>query len=166
MRFSILILPLVLLALSGCAPTTAQMAQQSSPDPVQKLAIAVDATAVVDSPNEQNYRRVTADLEIAPGETYRLRMEDVSATTFDLGLVGSDTRLDLVMAIVAGRQESGEILYEVTVTTQADSVGEEQVIATPSLLAAEGETATIHIGQDGGDFQAGFTLDLRASLVH
>jgi hypothetical protein len=165
MRPSVLILPLALLALSGCAPANTEIAQQSSPDPVQSLAMAVNATVTVDAPHEQDFTRVTADLEIAPGETYRMRMDNISATTLDLGLVGSGTRLDLLVAIMASGQESGDILYEVTLTTQADSADEPQVIATPRLLVAEGETATIHLGQDAGEIQAGFTLDLTASRV-
>tara|TARA_R110002072_G_scaffold71403_7_gene171293 strand:+ start:1343 stop:1846 length:504 start_codon:yes stop_codon:yes gene_type:complete len=164
-RLSVVILPLVAVALSACTPSNTPATPPSASEQVQRLAVMLDATASVDFPNEQTFTRVTANPEIAPGEVYRLSMDDLSATTFDLGQVGSGARLDLVAAVMASALEGGDILFEVTLTTQGDGDSESQVVATPRLLVREGEIATVHIGQDAGDFQAGFTLDLQASPV-
>lgn len=164
-RLSVVILPLVALALSACTPSNAPAHPPSAPEQVQRLAVMLDATASVDLPNEQTFTRATANPQIAPGEVYRLRMDDLSATTFDLGLVGSGAKLDLVAAVMASAQQGGDILFEVTLTTQGDGDSEPQIVATPRLLVREGETATVHIGQDAGEFQAGFTLDLQASPI-
>lgn len=152
MRLSAIFLPIALLAMSACTSV--------APDRAPRLGIAFDASVNAGLAHENFSARRTSEIELAPGEAYVFRMDDLPVAAFDLGLMGSDARLDLDVSIMANRTEDDAVLYQVSLTTRGQ--GESHVIATPSLLVAHGETATVHLGQDGGEFQTGFTLDLRS----
>ena len=158
MRVSTLFLPLALLMMSACAPVS---------DDLAPSALSVSYEAIFDSvlPREGHHTRQESQIVTAPGDGFEFTLENLPDAAFDLGQTGSGQRLDLHVNVRAAQLESGEVHYAIRLTTQPVGGGDASLLAEPSLVVAAGETATIHLGQDGGEYHTSFTLDLTASLV-
>tara|TARA_R110000868_G_scaffold144412_1_gene363576 strand:- start:20249 stop:20728 length:480 start_codon:yes stop_codon:yes gene_type:complete len=151
------VLPLAMVA--ACATPDA------SDDVAPALTVSYEATFDSVLPGAAHNSRQTSQVVLAHGQTFDFTLEDLPDGAFDMGQVGSGQRLDLHVNLSASRLDSGEISYAVRLTTQPAGGGETSPLAEPSLVVAAGETATVHLGQDGGEFHTGFTLDLQAVPV-
>ncbi|WP_339743541.1 hypothetical protein [uncultured Maricaulis sp.] len=159
MRLLPLVSPLALLAMSACTPTSVEQVM------VPGLNVSYEATFDSMLPREGHYTRQTSQVVMVPGEGFEFTLPDLPDAAFDLGQIGTGQRLDLHVNLTAAPLESGEIRYAVRLTTQPVGGGDASLLAEPSLVVADGETATVHLGQDGGEFHTSFTLDLTGARV-
>jgi hypothetical protein len=151
------VLPLAMVA--ACATADA------SDDVAPALTVSYEATFDSVLPGVAHNSRQTSQVVLAPGQTFDFTVADLPDGAFDMAQLGTGQRLDLHVNLSASRLDSGDIHYAVRLTTQPAGGGEASPLAEPSLVVAAGETATVHLGQDGGEFYTGFTLDLNAEPI-
>ncbi|WP_417482868.1 hypothetical protein [Maricaulis sp.] len=170
MRISTLFAAAVIsLAASGCSTTSADRHHYHPAAHANAMQLNVDARAVVEwdaALNGRNYtQRQVTSMEVGGGQTVSLEFADLPPEVFDPAALGGET-IDLTVTVLTTVLGNGDVLHAVTLETVGAESGTREIIAQPSLTAAQGETSTIHIGTEApGQLESGFTMDLVASRI-
>tara|TARA_R110002073_G_scaffold43462_3_gene121005 strand:+ start:1436 stop:1939 length:504 start_codon:yes stop_codon:yes gene_type:complete len=162
-RLSLICASFSALALSGCAALDGGLVRHFSTQADDRLMVSYDATIDAVLPGEivdvQQFLAAYAD----PGEPFALVFENLPAAVFDLAEIDNPVRLNLAVNIVPFELESGDIRYDVTLTTTPVGGGDPSVVATPQLTAVDGAIVTVHLAQEADPFHSRFNLDLNGS---
>ncbi len=162
-RLSLMCASFSALALSGCAVLDGGLTRHFSSRADAQLMVSYDATIDAVLPGETVGVQQFMAAHAASGEPFSLAFENLPAAVFDLAEIDNPVRLDLAVNIVFLELESGDIRYDVTLTTTSVGGGEPMIVATPQLTAAEGATVTVHLAQEADPFHSRFNLDLSGS---
>ncbi|RKQ94189.1 hypothetical protein [Maricaulis maris] len=93
-------------------------------------------------------------------------LEDLPAGVTDLAdASGTDSRT-LMVGMQPSRDGDGRIVYEIHLAFQDDVEAHPFGLQDrPRLVAAEGETATVHLGQEAGEVYSRLTIDVTSHTV-